>query len=356
MIKEEHKYLMAKHFKTNSGEPNNRVEWLDIAKAYGIIAIVLGHILTGSSTAHFLYWWHIPLFFLIAGIFLKPLKSTDAWSTFFKKRVISELLMYTGIGLLLICLYTVIHHQSNQFLMKHLFDLVLGGRTLNFYTSTFWFINVYLLTIMTVTVLISVTKNWLIVLLITIVGLFLGTGYQQVTWMHINGFAMMPWGMDTVLITAFYTYLGYLLFHGHLKWLQKAVINLPIMMLAVLVIYIHSKGNFSFRLSLKSHLMQSSLPIGLAVAVIPVIFSLAIMVCAYFTSKIPTKFWLPIIGRHTLAIMYGHKLFLDLCLLIGIRSLPVRLAIGIIAPVMIALIVQKVGKSIFEIGQGNAFL
>lgn len=75
---------MAKHFKTNSGEPNNRVEWLDIAKAYGIIAIVLGHILTGSPTAHFLYWWHIPLFFLIAGIFLKPLKSTDAWSTFLK--------------------------------------------------------------------------------------------------------------------------------------------------------------------------------------------------------------------------------------------------------------------------------
>jgi hypothetical protein len=51
--------------------------------------------------------------------------------------------------------------------------------------------------------------------------------------------------------------------------------------------------------------------------------------------------------------MYGHKLFLDLCILTGIRSLFVRLAIGIIVPVMIALIIQKVGQSIFERFRGQ---
>jgi hypothetical protein len=225
-------------------------------------------------------------------------------------------------------------------LVKHLWDLLPGGRTLNFYTSAFWYINAYLITIVVVTILISVTKNRMIHLSIIIGGFLLGTSYQQVTWMHINGFSMMPWNADTVLITAFYTYLGYLGFSKNLRWLERAAANIPIMILAGLVIFLRIKRKFSFHLSLKSHLMHTSLPVWLAVAAIPVLFSLTVMIIAYYTSKMPFKLGLPFIGRHTLSVMYGHKLFLDLCLMMGVKNLGIRLAVGVLAPIFIHVMIQ----------------
>ena len=44
--------------------------YLDSAKAVAILAVVLGHI--ASPLAEFLFAWHIPFFFLVGGIFIKP--------------------------------------------------------------------------------------------------------------------------------------------------------------------------------------------------------------------------------------------------------------------------------------------
>ncbi|KRL65548.1 acyltransferase family protein [Lentilactobacillus diolivorans] len=333
-----------KQLMVSNDKNKTRIDWIDIAKAYGIIAVVLGHILPGNLFSQFLYWWHIPIFFIIAGIFLKPLECPNSWINFYKKRVKGEFLLYMCMGVLLVYLYTVIHHKNSTFLMDHWFDLILGGRTLNFYTSTFWFINVYLLTIISVTGLISVTHNRWVHLLVLVGGLFLETSYKQITWMHINGFAMMPWNLDTVLITAFYTYLGYYLFQTNQKWIEKKWVALLIIVLASIILGLKITGWFNFQLSLKSHLIQSSLPTGVAVAIIPVIFALAIMACAWLTTKTAIRCPLSFVGQHTLAIMYGHKICLDVCQLGGIENVVIRLIIGITIPAMLGVIIQWVRK------------
>ena len=320
---------------------SQRIDWLDIAKAYGIIAVVLGHLLSGSITAHFVYWWHMPLFFIIGGIFLKPLPHLVDWRRFWHRRLQGELLLYVVMGFLLISAYVVLHHQTVLFWTQHLMDLIYGGRTLNFYTSTFWFINAYLITIVVVTVVITVVRQPLLQFAVALAGLLLGTSYQQVTWMHINGFAMMPWSLDTVLITAFYTMVGYLLFHAHLNWITHPAAIIGILTSSAMLIWWHFMGGFTFHFSLKSHLIQSSLPAALTLAVVPVLLTLAVMVLAYLTSLVPLHGWLTVIGRHTLAIMYGHKLFLDVCLLVGIVNHPVlRLIIAVGGPLLIALAIQ----------------
>lgn len=58
----------------NYGE--KRIEWIDIAKAYGIIAVVFGHALASGNTTNIIYWWHMPLFFIVGGFFLKPIDAT----------------------------------------------------------------------------------------------------------------------------------------------------------------------------------------------------------------------------------------------------------------------------------------
>nr|WP_260301170.1 acyltransferase family protein [Schleiferilactobacillus harbinensis] len=51
-----------------------RIAWVDIAKAIGILAVVLGHAYPHKDALYEVtYWWHMPLFFFIGGFFLKPL-------------------------------------------------------------------------------------------------------------------------------------------------------------------------------------------------------------------------------------------------------------------------------------------
>lgn len=46
----------------------NRVEWLDVAKAFGIFAIYLGHFGDAAGAAyHFVFSFHIALFFFLSG-------------------------------------------------------------------------------------------------------------------------------------------------------------------------------------------------------------------------------------------------------------------------------------------------
>lgn len=47
---------------------NSRIHWIDIAKAFGIIAVIYGHTLTSDSYRYLLYAFHIPLFFYISGL------------------------------------------------------------------------------------------------------------------------------------------------------------------------------------------------------------------------------------------------------------------------------------------------
>lgn len=48
---------------------SKRIEWLDFCKAVGIILVVLGHVMLGSTISKvYIYGFHMPLFFFLSGI------------------------------------------------------------------------------------------------------------------------------------------------------------------------------------------------------------------------------------------------------------------------------------------------
>ena len=66
-----------------------RQEWADVAKGLSMLAVIAGHL--GSSTINRLvYLWHLPVFFLISGYFLKIRPNTQ----FIKNKVQSLLIPY----------------------------------------------------------------------------------------------------------------------------------------------------------------------------------------------------------------------------------------------------------------------
>jgi len=46
-----------------------KINWVDNLKAFGILAVILGHI--ASPLGVFIFSWHMPLFFMIAGFFIR---------------------------------------------------------------------------------------------------------------------------------------------------------------------------------------------------------------------------------------------------------------------------------------------
>ena len=43
-------------------ETKNRIDWIDMAKGYGMLAVIIAHICTGPLHA-WIYTFHMPLFF-----------------------------------------------------------------------------------------------------------------------------------------------------------------------------------------------------------------------------------------------------------------------------------------------------
>lgn len=62
-----------------------RIVWLDNAKGLGILFVVLGHIYLGNSVqARFLYAFHVPLFFFLAGYLFEEGRSGGAGAFFLR--------------------------------------------------------------------------------------------------------------------------------------------------------------------------------------------------------------------------------------------------------------------------------
>lgn len=49
----------------------DRIFWVDLLKALGILLVIMGHVLKNpySPISHFIYAFHMPLFFALSGIF-----------------------------------------------------------------------------------------------------------------------------------------------------------------------------------------------------------------------------------------------------------------------------------------------
>ena len=76
-----------------------RIELIDIAKAITIILVILGHTTGNLETPmyrRFLYSFHMPLFFFLAGLSIRPkmLKTVQEWKDFIKKNLLALIVPY----------------------------------------------------------------------------------------------------------------------------------------------------------------------------------------------------------------------------------------------------------------------
>ena len=102
---------------------NRRINWIDMAKGYGIIAVFIGHMVQNSLLGLFVYSFHLPLFFFLSGYLFNP---NDRFGAFIKKKCRGILLPYFTLGLVVV-------------LCDALYPLLFSGRPFTFRQFLFCF-------------------------------------------------------------------------------------------------------------------------------------------------------------------------------------------------------------------------
>ncbi len=79
-----------------------RIDWIDYARAIGMLLIVFGHTVEGGAAHQFVYAFHVPLFFFLAGT---TFKRTDKFFEFIKKKTQRLLIPYWVVMLISIVIF-----------------------------------------------------------------------------------------------------------------------------------------------------------------------------------------------------------------------------------------------------------
>lgn len=106
-----------------------RVRWVDIAKGIGIVLVVFGHL--NVFLVEFIYGFHMPLFFILAGMMVKKLDDSKGFLSekFIKKRAMRIIYPYFQFGVLSYFIWLIeraIRHQSTEDFLAPIICLLIG--------------------------------------------------------------------------------------------------------------------------------------------------------------------------------------------------------------------------------------
>jgi fucose 4-O-acetylase-like acetyltransferase len=299
-----------------------RFNYIDIFKAYCIIAVVIGH--TWSPWTPYIYLFHVPAFFFISGFVYKKSES-NLFSILIKRGkqllfpFITVNLIFLGllIGLKLTHLFPYFYNISFNsgdivFLFKRIFvnftaPTDLGGAT--------WFLTVLFCVSILSHIVISFKeknniKDW-VLLLIAIILIY--AGYSDIVQTKFSMFSI-----DLAFVGSFYYIIGHLCSkHNIFKKQIDLAIALPI---SILIIFFFGKLYFvPMNWPTRSF---SDTP------VINIITSLAGIYVCYLLSIMTDKIkWLSnslaYVGRRTLSILMFHflgfRIFFVIMVILGIK-------------------------------------
>lgn len=149
----------------------NRVESIDGLKGIGILFMVLGHMHFGKMFNHYVYTFHMPLFFLISGyLYKKPELLMKAVG----RKAKSLLIPYFSFGIGYWILWFVLHGRETETPLEPFWALLFNGINGLVYESALWFLPtlfmVYLLFSVIDRRIVNTAYKTGLVILLTLVG------------------------------------------------------------------------------------------------------------------------------------------------------------------------------------------
>lgn len=95
-------------------QQRKRITWIDMAKGYGIIFVVLAHCGVGEF-GRWIYTFHMPLFFLLSGYVFN---SNCDFITFLKKKRKSMIIPYFCLGIPMLLFSGLVHYVNGDYTIR----------------------------------------------------------------------------------------------------------------------------------------------------------------------------------------------------------------------------------------------
>lgn len=264
----------------NSKLKPERALWIDRAKAYGIMLVVIGHVSPITALHHPIYVFHMPLFFLLSGMTFKPFEGRADVI----KRSRSLLLPYLAFGILI----TLILAVANRVMMQGVpipgpLHFLLGGTFLTGAYGIFWFPPCLLATLLLLDRILHLTR-WQQVAAVILIAL-------AAAWLSTM-VIYNPWGLLTVGMALPFAYAGYTFGTSASFGGGKALIWLAGLLLLFAILQSHT-GPVDYK-----YLRFGDLPQSVLLA-----FAGSAIICILSLVPVP---WLDRVGTASLTIMYVH--------------------------------------------------
>lgn len=324
-----------------------RIEFYDIAKGLLIITVVAGH--SGIPYEYLLYWFHMPVFFIISGLLYKKRATHKATVNNISQKTISYTIPF--IMFFTIITVSIYIKDSTQLSLDQLIvdlkRLIFGGRPLRGYYSVFWFINVFLLTNIAFSVLVLIESNLRNSVLkrcflpISMLILYSLAHYYTNHDGDLSIVKSKIWNYPTILITLPYFYLGYTskdIISKLAKSTEKQKKALLISSFLAILFLATEKASFMrFRLNLKNNIYDHYF----LDLLIPANFTLLFLVTSMQLQKKRFSKVISALGINSLIIMYMHP---AMPLWIGdflFLYFPIYILIGVSLPTLFAVLSKK---------------
>lgn len=177
---------------------NKRIDWIDAAKGYGILLVILGHLELGMFS-EWIYTFHIPLFFFLSGYVFS---TKHNFFEFLKRKCKALLVPYFLMGLILIIFQVLFYHMPGENFFVDFFtkfkDLIIQIRCWDlWYIACLFWLNIFFYLI------VKLFRKLYIILPIVIAIAIYGVYY------YTNIRKGLFWNIDACMIVVPFFFVGY---------------------------------------------------------------------------------------------------------------------------------------------------
>ena len=198
---------------------NKRFDYIDAAKAFGMMAVMWGHIHYDDISTYFVYAFHMPLFFVLSGMVFFPEKYGNFKS--FAVRKVKTLLfpyvIYSVITWMIWAAYVTVTHQQVDSIWAPLLETVLsrGSEGYLIHNVPLWFV-ACLFVVELSYFWISKLPDWLNIVIDILLAV---AAYSLVTYAHFYDFTTLPWSIEVAMMAMIFYAAGHLVVKrlGHAK-------------------------------------------------------------------------------------------------------------------------------------------
>ncbi len=301
-----------------------RIDYIDYAKAIGIILVVIGHINEYNSPCKaWLYAFHMPLFFILSGMFLKP---SNDFRAFIDKRVRRLIVPFLIWGLIFA-----------EFSFKNLLCVCYGSHQTLYIAhslSSLWFFTVLFVAYIMAELVINRCKGSAILPKLLWGGVGMAVGFLLPKIKH--GY---PWGVNIAFVAFGFMMVGKCVFD---LFLRVREMNNTRLILTTCVLCLMTLGAMC-NIPSSGYINMANAEYGnpflfLLFALVGSAFVLSVSILIERVKMGRANKWLLYVGQNSLTIMILHKPIISLCVKLMLRvELPYSVCLLIVTFVTLLL-------------------